>query len=828
MQCSHAILDFILTTFQLYCYRMSNIRTSLPIPTQPWESGKAKFLEGLSQQQAAQFRDATAENLFYDASVAQKRHANNSRSWLLQERLSSLVNAIDDYGKALDVYSNTYGLVISPLWGSLRIILHIAGEAGKFQESLTDMLAQIGDVLPRFRIYQILFSNHERLLVALSSAFLDVLGFCITTKEFFTRAKRSKIPLSIVLKGAWKPYRQDFDGYMNKFRKHSKKVEKEAGIAHFIESARSREVQRANRELQLRNGKLHRRHQILSAIPTSSYWSMQSKMSNLRHPKSNKWIQDTPEYLSWYSSLGSDCLCCYGIPGSGKSVLAASLVDDLLACAAGPRTLVIYYYCDFAENSSLEPICLLSSLIKQVLERVPLDQFTDSFDCPLKEGKPAPNLQKTLDYLADLIKIFDRAYIILDGLDQLTTDGQTVVLDIIQNLLYNATIISKIFVTSRLEEYIIKRSLKSHKTIQLSNGCTQDDMELFITESITSTLIPQNPLLKDARLREDVIKALLKGANGMYLWVKFQLYDIAHVMTEHVMRTTIQNLPKNLSKTYARILENVRLSPGGSVKLETMQKVFRWVAGARRPLTLTELEEAVGLEKTDKYLHLDRIATGAGERLIASCSNLVVLNEADYTVSFAHHTVQQFLCSSAGPANLWPHFNLQSINEHIADICLAYLSFSDFETQLTKVSEVKLEQTQAELLVWWGVPLATSIKGLLTLPRALRKAAINKNPHGQIKFPAPVTMQPSDTLATKYAMLDYIIAFWAFHTADITPESSSWPVFKHIASEKQLAFGFRPWDEPEHCDRVQQLRLKKTKENDGGGAQNSLSWRLYE
>lgn len=54
------------------------------------------------------------------------------------------------------------------------------------------MLAQIGDVLPRFRIYETLFSNHERLLAALSDAFLDVLSFCITTKEFFTRAKKSK------------------------------------------------------------------------------------------------------------------------------------------------------------------------------------------------------------------------------------------------------------------------------------------------------------------------------------------------------------------------------------------------------------------------------------------------------------------------------------------------------------------------------------------------------------------------------------------------------------------------------------------------------------
>jgi hypothetical protein len=105
---------------------MSNIRTSLPLPTQPWEAAKARFLDGLTLEECKRFKDATPENLFYDTSAAQKRHTDNSRSWLLQERISSLVDAIEEYGKALDVYSNTYGLVMSPLWGSLRIILHVS------------------------------------------------------------------------------------------------------------------------------------------------------------------------------------------------------------------------------------------------------------------------------------------------------------------------------------------------------------------------------------------------------------------------------------------------------------------------------------------------------------------------------------------------------------------------------------------------------------------------------------------------------------------------------------------------------------------------------
>jgi hypothetical protein len=105
---------------------MAMIRTSIPIPTQPWEAAKARFLEGLSSEDIQRFKEATLENLFFSGSAAQKRHAHDSRSWLMQDRLSSLVDAVDDYGKALDVYPNACGLIISPIWGSLRIVMHVS------------------------------------------------------------------------------------------------------------------------------------------------------------------------------------------------------------------------------------------------------------------------------------------------------------------------------------------------------------------------------------------------------------------------------------------------------------------------------------------------------------------------------------------------------------------------------------------------------------------------------------------------------------------------------------------------------------------------------
>ncbi|KAH8707014.1 hypothetical protein GQ44DRAFT_818027 [Phaeosphaeriaceae sp. PMI808] len=495
---------------------MSCLRTSLPIPTQPWEAARAKFLEALSEEESARFKNATLENLFYDASAAQKGHAQKSRSWLVQERLSSLVDSVADYGKALDVYSNTYGLIMSPIWGSLRVVLHIASEAGKFQEKIVEMFAQIGDLLPRFHIYQALFTNHERLLVALSVAYLDVLRFCVRTKDFFKRTKQSMVPLSIVLKGAWKPFRTSFEESISDFRKHSKLIEKEANLAHMIESARRHEVELANRALQLRNQKLDKRHRILSILPSVDYQSKLFRLSSQRHPGTARWIYNTPQFISWSASSISDCLCVYGIPGSGKSVLSASVVDTLREnTLADTTSLVCYYICDFTDIASLEPLRLLGSLIQQALQTLPLDRFDENFQCPFVEDQSWPAQSTCLEFLFELLKNFKTTWFILDAIDELAVEVQTIIFGMIDQLLRISSATVKIFVTSRVEDYLIRKTLKVHKILQITQGNIDKDISLYVEEQIKNMIVACNPLLENERLSQEVINALLNNADGM-------------------------------------------------------------------------------------------------------------------------------------------------------------------------------------------------------------------------------------------------------------------------------------------------------------------------
>ena len=213
-----------------------------------WTRARNRYIEDLTPDELELFNNASLENVFYSASAMQKVHHAHSTTRLLGTKLQPFVAAIEQYGMAFDVYANASSLVLSPLWGSLRVLLHLASEFQKYFDKLVDMFVSIGDVLPQFRVYEKLFSNHERLVQALSEVYVDILKFCTDAKAVFRKGGRPFVSnFGIASKLLWKPFAQQFGKVMDDFREHRKKVEKEADISHMIEAKQARDLEVWNR-----------------------------------------------------------------------------------------------------------------------------------------------------------------------------------------------------------------------------------------------------------------------------------------------------------------------------------------------------------------------------------------------------------------------------------------------------------------------------------------------------------------------------------------------------------------------------------------------------
>lgn len=91
----------------------------------PWQTAHAAYMKDLNSEEQALFATATLDNLLATTDAAQKQHKDESKSRYIFTKLQPLVEAIDQYGKALDIYANTYPLAMGPIWGSIRVLLHV-------------------------------------------------------------------------------------------------------------------------------------------------------------------------------------------------------------------------------------------------------------------------------------------------------------------------------------------------------------------------------------------------------------------------------------------------------------------------------------------------------------------------------------------------------------------------------------------------------------------------------------------------------------------------------------------------------------------------------
>jgi hypothetical protein len=103
---------------------MDLTNNTLLVPIKPWEIAQARFIEDLPEEEKVVFQEATPENLFKATSATHKKYIAESKLQAFSKKIQPLVENIEAFGHAMDVFANASPLILSPLWGSIRVVLH--------------------------------------------------------------------------------------------------------------------------------------------------------------------------------------------------------------------------------------------------------------------------------------------------------------------------------------------------------------------------------------------------------------------------------------------------------------------------------------------------------------------------------------------------------------------------------------------------------------------------------------------------------------------------------------------------------------------------------
>ena len=122
---------------------------------------------------------------------------------------------------------------------------------------------------------------------------------------------------------------------------------------------------------------------------------------------------------------------------------------------------------------------------------------------------------------------------------------------------------------------------------------------------------------------------------------------------------------------------------------ELAKQVLSWIIYAKRPLVLTELQHALGVEVGESKL--DELNFSEIEDIVSVCAGLVTIDEESGIIRLVHYTTQEYF--ERTQSQWFP--NAQT---NITTICVSYLSFNEFESGICQNDEEFKQRLQSNTL----------------------------------------------------------------------------------------------------------------------------------
>ncbi|KAM0265606.1 hypothetical protein ACHAQJ_000038 [Trichoderma viride] len=422
------------------------------------------------------------------------------------------------------------------------------------------------------------------------------------------------------------------------------------------------------------------------------YTPQQKDYISVRQPGTCHWFLGSREYWSWLQS-DKQTLFCPGVPGAGKTIMSATVIDDLLYTRYkdDANVGIAYLYCDFRRQYEQKAQDLVANLLKQLAQKqITIPKCVQVLYEKYNGESRRPSLDELSEALSSVSSLYSKVFIIVDALDecQMTDGCRTNFLSKIFGL--QAERNANIFATSRFIPEILEAF---NQSACLEISAKDEDVQIYLDSHMIRlpSFVLRNPDLQNE------IKATISNlSDGMFLLVRLHVDSLAQLPTVGHIKQTLRNLPRSLGKTYEHAME--RIESQGEQLSQLAKKVIYWLVHARRILTITELQHAVAVEPGD--LELDEEFIPDKEILSSICAGLVTIDAESDVMRLAHYTVQEYF---KGEGKGW----VQDAEADITTICLTYLFFCEFESGLCKTRiELWRRHTSNPLYVYaaenWG------------------------------------------------------------------------------------------------------------------------------
>lgn len=233
------------------------------------------------------------------------------------------------------------------------------------------------------------------------------------------------------------------------------------------------------------------------------------------------WFVNSPEFTSWLHEP-KQTLFCPGIPGAGKTMMAAITVDHLLKTVQSSAIGVSYIYCNYKAQADQNTTILLAAILKQLVRNRPsiADPVTRLYDLHAARNT-RPSLEEIFSALQSVLTSYSTVYVIIDSLDECADkDGtRSQLLAKLRDLRRKTDL--HLMATSRLIPDIVQE-FNGIPTLEVRASDT--DVQQFIAGQIYR--LPKC-IQRDNKLQGSVQDKIVEAVDGMYVLIRTPLTSTA-------------------------------------------------------------------------------------------------------------------------------------------------------------------------------------------------------------------------------------------------------------------------------------------------------------
>ncbi|KAF5576127.1 purine uridine phosphorylase [Fusarium pseudocircinatum] len=387
---------------------------------------------------------------------------------------------------------------------------------------------------------------------------------------------------------------------------------------------------------------------ILDWISKFDYTSQQHQFIQQRQLHTGQWFLECENLQTWLHSPGT-ILHCPGMPGAGKTIIAATTIEYLRS-ELDQRAGLAYVYCNYQKRSQQTTRNLLASLLRQLAQSIsPLPDVVTSLYLTRNHGSQPAAMQEIIETLHAVVNMCTGAFIVIDALDELeaTDSCQSTFVSEIRRL--RDQTMANILISSRPRQRS-KQMLEPCLTQEIY--AHEEDLILYVDQRLADmpVLGDDNPDLPEKgkdELKNAIREGVIQAVKGVFLAAPMFMENLKERTTANQILTTLRQFrigPGAYNDAYDKTMVQIRnQSPE---QRELARRALIWMAFAKRPLTLLELQyalsvrpgiDALGERDLQNINQIDHVTMG-----------LIRTERPSNSVTLLHHTTLNYFRANPG------------------------------------------------------------------------------------------------------------------------------------------------------------------------------------